>query len=214
MPSVYDFKPKFQAMLRPYMHWLVKRGVTANQVTISAIILSLAGGIGILFSVQSPALLLTVPIILFIRMALNAIDGMIAREYNQQSIEGAIYNEVGDVLSDLFLYAPLAVTLDHNHLVYATFAAFLILSMFNEFCGVLCQALTGTRAYHGPMGKSDRALVISLYCLMLIFKHDWALWGGVMFNALNILLLISSINRLKAIEQFSEQMASGNHQSP
>ncbi len=40
-------------------------------------------------------------------MALNAIDGMLAREFNQQSTLGAILNEVGDIISDAALYLAL-----------------------------------------------------------------------------------------------------------
>lgn len=42
----------------------------------------------------------------FIRMALNALDGMLARECNQQTRLGAILNETGDVISDIALYLP------------------------------------------------------------------------------------------------------------
>jgi CDP-diacylglycerol--glycerol-3-phosphate 3-phosphatidyltransferase len=34
-------------------------------------------------------------------MALNAIDGMLAREHDMQSPLGAMLNELGDVLSDV-----------------------------------------------------------------------------------------------------------------
>jgi len=43
---------------------------------------------------------------LFIRMALNALDGMLAKEYALQSKKGAMLNEMGDVLSDIALYLP------------------------------------------------------------------------------------------------------------
>ncbi|MBK9057115.1 MAG: CDP-alcohol phosphatidyltransferase family protein, partial [Elusimicrobia bacterium] len=44
MPSVYDVKPKFQALLRPAVGALARAGVTANQVTIAAVVLSFAAG--------------------------------------------------------------------------------------------------------------------------------------------------------------------------
>ena len=44
MASVYDLKPRFQALLRPLVNALAASGVTANQVTIAAVVLSLAGG--------------------------------------------------------------------------------------------------------------------------------------------------------------------------
>ena len=56
---------------------------------------------------QLPLLLL--PLVLFLRMALNAIDGMMAREFGQKSRLGAVLNELGDVLSDACLYLPFAL---------------------------------------------------------------------------------------------------------
>lgn len=42
MPSIYQLKPAFQNLLRPLVQWLFKRGVTANQVTLFAMFISLA----------------------------------------------------------------------------------------------------------------------------------------------------------------------------
>jgi len=41
-------------------------------------------------------------------MALNAIDGMLAREFGQKSRLGACLNELCDVVSDATLYLPFA----------------------------------------------------------------------------------------------------------
>ena len=40
--------------------------------------------------------------------------------------------------------------------------AFTLAATLTEFCGVLGSALGGPRRYEGPMGKSDRALVIGI----------------------------------------------------
>ena len=61
--------------------------------------LSFATGLAI-FHFRSMRVLLLLPAVLFLRMALNAIDGMLAREHNQKSALGAILNELGDVFSD------------------------------------------------------------------------------------------------------------------
>jgi len=106
--TIYDLKPKFQNLLRPLCTKLATNGVTANAVTIASIVLSFLGGLCVFFARDSFALLWLVPIILFIRMALNAIDGMLAREHDMKSAEGAILNELGDVVSDAFLYLPFA----------------------------------------------------------------------------------------------------------
>ncbi|EEY5022643.1 CDP-alcohol phosphatidyltransferase family protein, partial [Escherichia coli] len=96
--TLYQIKPLFQSLLRPTMFWLYKHHVTANHITLAALALSLITG---LLLVAQPILFLLLPIVLFIRMALNALDGMLARECNQQTRLGAILNETGDVISDI-----------------------------------------------------------------------------------------------------------------
>lgn len=97
--TLYQIKPAFRALLRPLMFWLDKKSVTANHVTLAAMALSFVTG-AVLFIFPEPKLFILLPIVLFIRMALNALDGMLARERNQQSRLGAILNETGDILSD------------------------------------------------------------------------------------------------------------------
>jgi CDP-diacylglycerol--glycerol-3-phosphate 3-phosphatidyltransferase len=91
MASIYDLKPKFQSLLRPITNALAQLGITANQVTVFAMLLSFAAGTMIHFS-HSLGVLLLLPVVLFLRMALNAIDGMLAREHNQKTPLGAILN--------------------------------------------------------------------------------------------------------------------------
>ena len=99
MASIYDLKPRFQALLRPLAGFLARAGVTANQVTIAAVLLSLATGAALLIW---PWAMLLVPGALFVRMALNAIDGMLAREHGQKSRMGAVLNELGDEAAGYF----------------------------------------------------------------------------------------------------------------
>ena len=84
--SVYALKPKFQALLRPLVQRLAQRGISANQVTLLACGLSILIGLLISLCLSSDWLwgLLLLPIFLFVRMAMNAIDGMLAREHAQQ----------------------------------------------------------------------------------------------------------------------------------
>src|SRR5437016_13109439 len=151
MPSIYDLKPRFQALLRPLITRLAAWGCTPNLVTSLALAVSFIIGAVILWLPQKPAILLLLPLWLFLRMALNAIDGMMARELNMKSTLGAVLNEVGDVLSDLALYLPLAVAARD---ALWPVVAFSIAAILTEFCGVLGAALNAGRRYEGPMGKS------------------------------------------------------------
>ena len=166
MASIYDLKPAFQRLLHPVVKWLAEHNITANQVTIAAVVMSFVIGLLISLFYKHHLVFLIVPLVLFIRMALNAIDGILAREYNMQSNLGIFLNEIGDVLSDTFLYLPFAyVTAISPQLIIGI----VFLSIVSEMVGVIAIQIGSKRRYDGPMGKSDRAFVFSIislfYCI-------------------------------------------------
>lgn len=156
MASVYDLKPAFQNLLRPLVGGLARAGVTANQVTVAAMLLSLATGAVIAWQPGQSDWLLLLSIVLFLRMALNAVDGMLAREHDQKSRLGTVLNELCDVFSDAALYLPLALVPGFNAPLVVLIV---LLAAASEMTGVLMQTLGASRRYDGPMGKSDRAFV-------------------------------------------------------
>ena len=87
--SIYALKPRFQALLRPVAAALARSGVTANQVTIAAAAISIAVGAFVAWRAPERTPFLLIAIWMLVRMALNALDGMLAREYNQESRVGA-----------------------------------------------------------------------------------------------------------------------------
>ncbi len=194
MISIYKIKPRFQQLLTPILKSLYKMGITANQITISSVVLSLFIGIGFWFAENNNLLFLVLPIGLFLRMALNALDGMMAKTYDQQSKKGEVLNELGDVISDVFIFFPLLKF--ENEILYLV-VLFICLSIINEFSGVLGKAVSGKRQYDGPMGKSDRALIISLYGLLSYFSIDFENYSVWIFILLNVLILISTALRIK-----------------
>jgi len=136
-------------------------------VTVSALALSVIEGIALGLFPHSILPLLLLPLVLFVRMALNAIDGMIAREHKMQTIAGKYLNEVGDVVSDLVLYMPFLVILTTPVAVWL-FAVFLIGTVASEVVGIMGEHIGGVRRYDGPMGKSDRAAGISALAVGLL----------------------------------------------
>ena len=145
------------------VNWLARIGVTANAVTVAALMLSLATGAAIAWTRGGRALLL-LPLVLFLRMALNAMDGMLAREHNQKTALGAILNELGDVVADAGLYLPLGLAPGFNAWLVS---GVVLLAVFSEMTGVIGVQIGGSRRYDGPFGKSDRAFVFGLMGLLL-----------------------------------------------
>jgi phosphatidylglycerophosphate synthase len=191
--TLYDIKPKFQALLRPGLKRLYEKGVTANQVTLTALLGSLLLGI-ILALFPHPILFIVLPVFLFLRMALNAIDGMLAREFNQKSRLGALLNELGDVISDAALYLPFAL------LPYATpwlVVITVVLAAMTEFCGVLAQTIAAPRGYQGPLGKSDRALLFGTYGLAIAIWPITLQYSVWIFAIAALLSLYTCFNRCR-----------------
>ena len=192
MISIYKIKPRFQALLMPILNGLHKLGVTANMITWAAILLSIGTGVFAYFYPNQIALLI-LPISLLIRMALNALDGMMARIHNMQSKKGEVLNELGDVVSDFVMFYPIGILFKLNGLILL---AFLFLSVTNEYAGILGKAVSGERRYEGPMGKSDRAFVVGLFSLLFYFFPGWNPFSDYVFFIVIILLIISTLVRI------------------
>lgn len=212
MASIYALKGRFQDLLRPSVGWLYARGVSANQVTIAAAVISLlVAALVFAFAAALPLLWALLPLWLFLRMALNAIDGMLAREFGQQSRLGACLNEVGDVVADAALYLSL--------LAVAGVSPWLVwllvwLAALSEFCGVLGTTIGAERRYDGPMGKSDRAFVVGLLGLLLALGWIGATTVDVALLLACALCALTSLRRLRAALAAGEPPAAASASAP
>ncbi len=195
MITLYQIKPRFQGLLRPLLRRLHRAGVSANQITLAALALSVIAG-GVLMVLKTPLAFAILPGVLFIRMALNALDGMMAREYHQQTRLGAILNELGDVLSDVALYLPFLFLPGSHPALVLTLLFFTVLS---EFCGVLAQSINGVRSYAGPLGKSDRALAFGAWGLAIAIWPQLLAWNNLVWGAATLLLVWTLINRCRSV---------------
>jgi CDP-diacylglycerol--glycerol-3-phosphate 3-phosphatidyltransferase len=193
MISIYELKPKFQNLLRPLVQKLAKIGVTANQVTIFAMLLSIATGLIVFAFSSNPLILIIVPIVLFVRMALNAIDGMLAREHDMKSSLGNFLNELGDVISDTALYLPFAYL---TGILEPLMLTVIFLAILSEMTGVMGVVIGASRRYDGPMGKSDRAFVFGVLAILLACGVSAGMWTSILLVVLILLMVLNIIFRI------------------
>lgn len=191
--SIYSLKPRFQALLRPLTRALFRVGVTANQVTLAACIVSVALGILIALNPQ-PVFFLAIPVWMFVRMAFNAIDGMLAREFDQKSRLGAYLNELTDVISDACLYLPFAFL---PHFPPLWVGVFTVLAVIVEMTGVIGLMVGASRRYDGPFGKSDRAFIIGALALALGLGMPVQGWQAWIFPCMTGLCAITIRKRVR-----------------
>ena len=196
MPSVYDLKPWFQALWQPLVARLPKWGIIPNYVTAAALAGSVLVGGALVLGGENPSWLLLLPPWLLVRMALNAMDGMLAREFGQVTPLGTVLNELGDVVSDLTLYLPLALVFPGSSWSVASFC---LLAVLSEFCGVLGPLLGAPREYGGPMGKSDRALLVAVVSLATALWPRVGNYWSLIFYAGTALGVLTCVNRTRRI---------------
>ena len=193
MISVYKLKPKFQQLLNPILMLFRRIGISPNHITVFSVLFSVLIGYILLLAQENSLFYLFVALGLLFRMMLNALDGMMAKKYNLQSKTGEILNEVGDILSDIAIYFPFiyfeGITLEYV-------IGFLLLSVINEFCGLLAKIISGERRYDGPMGKSDIALLVGLICIALFFSDSILRYIDYLFIIAMIMMFISSLLRI------------------
>jgi CDP-diacylglycerol---glycerol-3-phosphate 3-phosphatidyltransferase len=206
MISIYQAKSAFQNLLRPLVTKLAAWQISPNQVTTSAILLSGVTGLALVQSTQlanpwlptTQQVLCSLPIALLVRMALNAIDGMLAREHGQKSALGCILNEMGDVISDVALYLPFALIAGVSAPLIVGIVIFAIAS---EMVGVLGYEISHKRHYEGPMGKSDRAFVFGAIGLILGLGVAPTQWLTIVLSGVIILQIWTIINRTQGMLQ-------------
>ncbi len=107
--SVYQLKPQFQRLLRPLVQALAAARVTPNQLTVATAALMVAYGAALAAWPGARGLWLGLVGVMPLRMALNALDGLLATHTGRKTRLGAMLNEVCDVVADLALYLPVAL---------------------------------------------------------------------------------------------------------
>jgi len=190
---IYRLKARFQSAIRG----LAGKWMTPDMALFGGGAVTLLCGAALYGGLAVPAfrpLLLAVPPLLLLRMALNALDGMLARERGQASALGEVLNEAMDVVGDTAAYGVLYFVPDSPRLavvllLLATWAA--------EFFGVLGKGLPGgVRRYEALFGgKPDRAFWIALLALLLFFRPDWWRWAWAYLGAVAALVAATALWR-------------------
>ena len=197
--SIYQLKPAFQKLLNAPVQFLKCQRVPPNQVTLAALALSLIYGALLCIWPGQSLLWAVLPIVLLVRMALNAIDGLLARAAAQLTKLGALLNEIADQLADAALYLPFAYAPGlYPELVVLN----VILASLAEFTGVAALAVGSPRGFAGPMGKSDRAFAFAILALAVAAGAP-ALFGNSLLGIIACLLVWTIRNRIKLALAYS-----------
>ena len=162
---LYLQKGNFQKVVR----WVAGTWMTANQATYFGLAFVVLTALSYILGLKYEGarwLLLLTPLFLVLRMAMNALDGMLAREYGTGSVLGEICNEGLDIIGDTICYGALFFVPNAPQL---SLTLFLILTWMAEYIGVLGKGLPGGIRRHETFlgGKPDRAIWMGALALLI-----------------------------------------------
>ncbi len=155
------------------------------------------GAIVALWPSQSWPLLLLAAV-LGVRMALNAIDGELARRRRNETRLGALLNDCECVVSDSALYLPLA-------LVPGVSATLVLLLVFMIVLGETVRFVGLAQRRQGLMAKPDRAFAIGTIAFLLGVGMQPGPWLNLALGATTILIGASTLLSLLPVPRESEE---------
>jgi CDP-diacylglycerol--glycerol-3-phosphate 3-phosphatidyltransferase len=166
MAGIYQVKPAFQRSLGGIEQWLVDWRVHPDWLTYAALVLSVGGGVVLYLAPDYRWLLILMPVVVVVRTALNALDGLVAKRTGLARPWGEVLNEFCDRVADVALLGSVALAAPTLHLLGAAVVALMLLT---SYLAILSKAAGGRRQYAGPMGKADRMLLLGVAAVVGLF---------------------------------------------
>ncbi len=118
-----------------------------------------------------PGLLVVAPLLCFIRLWLNMLDGMVAIASGKASIRGEILNDLPDRVSDVMIFIGAAESgWMSPRIGYLT----AIFSVLTAYAGLFGQAIGAARQFGGVMSKPWRMVVLALGSWAAVLLHSLA----------------------------------------
>ena len=192
--SLSYFKPRFKVVLQPVAASLARCGVVANQVTVASLLGSLLVSMILACCVAYSIAFALLPVWLLVRMGLATIDGMLAIDFGQKSRLGGILNELGDIVSDVALIAPLAFV---SPTLITEVAVISALTIAIELAGIAGLVLGGTRRVDGPFGKADRSIVLAAAGAWIACFGSLPADAAIVFGICDGLAVLTIANRVR-----------------
>lgn len=192
--GIYAVKPWFRGRLSGATEALVRRGITPDQVTAAGLVAAVAGGVAVWAGDAAPLAWLAVPVLAFLRIMANALDGLVAQRAGLARPAGELFNETADRLADATFLLPVATVGGvAPWLAFAAVAA----AELAAFVGITARAAGGTRRYDGPMGKPDRMAVVGVTGLVAPFVDDPARLWELALGVVAVGALLTAANRYR-----------------
>src|SRR5688572_18682712 len=137
----------------------VARNVHPDVISLTSIVASALAAACFAFAWRWPALLIVAPLLCYLRLWFNMLDGMVAIASGKASWRGEILNDLPDRISDVLIFAGVA----HSGWcvpMAGYWAA--IFALLTAYVGMMGQAVGVQREFSGLMSKPWRMVTLHL----------------------------------------------------
>lgn len=192
--GLYALKPWYSRRLALLVRWAVARSLSPDLFTALGVLGAALAGVAIALGWWLPA-----AVLLAVRLAGANLDGAVARARGTSRAWGFTLNELGDRLSDLLMFAGLAVLAVHapapwwdggmDTLTWVLLAA--LAATLPTFSSLAVAGAGGPRANGGPLGKTER-------CLLVVLATAWPSTIAVVCVVIAVGSVVTAVLRLRA----------------
>jgi phosphatidylglycerophosphate synthase len=149
----------FRLTARAVARWCVRAGVSADAISYFSVVGAAGAAICFWKSAAYPWLLIVAPLLCYLRLWCNMLDGMVALASGTASARGEVLNDLPDRVSDVLIFVGAAHS-GWMHPLFGYWAA--ILSLGTAYVGTLGQAVGARREFGGMMSKPWRMVALGL----------------------------------------------------
>ncbi len=158
----------------------LRNGIHADVISYLSILAAAAAAICFWQSSRYPVLLIIAPLLCYLRLWCNMLDGMVALASSRASARGEITNDLPDRVSDVLIFVGAAHSGWMNPLL-GYWAA--IMSLVTAYVGLSGQAVGARREFSGVMSKPWRMVMLHLgaWCTyaVTLLPNENIRWGGL-----------------------------------
>ena len=189
---------RFRDTARGAVALCARLGIHPDAISYASIVASACAGACFLVAGRWPALLLVGPLLCYVRLWLNMLDGMVALASGKASPRGEILNDLPDRVSDVLIFAGVA----HSGLCDPLLAYWtIILALLTAYVGTLGQAVGARRQFGGVMSKPWRmvALHAGAWATLALIWTGRGAWRAGPLTVLDVTCLIIVVGCVQTI---------------
>jgi phosphatidylglycerophosphate synthase len=183
----------FRATAQSATQFCIRAGIHPDVISYLSIVAAVAAAICFWKSSVHTSLLIVAPLLCYLRLWCNMLDGMVAVAAGKASVRGEIVNDLPDRVSDVVIFIGVAHSGWVNPFLGYWTAIFALLT---AYAGLFGQALGVQREFSGIMSKPWRMVALHIGAWLTFFVGELS---ATKFTILDLTCLVVIVGCIETI---------------